>query len=1344
LGLLEIEYMPTIQIQVVSPMAKDVATTIVVPENELVDEVIEAVAVSVGLPNQIREGLLGFRYGLKRIRQHHKPEPIRGDRTLGENDVREGDLLQLEPLPLSLVGRDEYLKGFRKVLESKTTGAQRQRPYVFFVSGDGGTGKTWLVRAFRLVAEHEPPFAGEWQAVKIDWGERRVRVPDLKKDPERISPMAVLEVIAKRIEDDLSGKTSNYNRAKDRAKVLSWQVGQALPREDPEGEFAKLRDLEPDELQMVVRTRGVYRPPPFKGEDPDELLRQVSKFLRTNLGDYQSYDDFTNPDEGLSYALSKDLQDLNDRLILLCLDAYEHIRANMIDYCLLDLIKYSGGHIVWVVSGRQIPYGYEHKLGDDVITEEIQPQLLSDQDIKHYFEQCVPDYPISDDTAFAFHSTTRGLPLAVDLIAKAVFAKSAEQSEVSDKSIIDSELRTIAEIDPPSPPSLDRQKFVKQIVSRFMEHFVDPLDTDTIYLLAMMRSQDDRQLPNEVIAQKVAEGYKKIPRGLVTDWESRYSFIPDGQLDDAMHRFLREYLLESRPNSYIDDLSRLSCGVLRRRLERQEERLDEKSLCERWHRSTWVETSLDLIQFKFWQTEDEDEGWREFGPRFLEALAYDPTADRRWITELLNVASFFQSCSSPDKDALERFGIFSQWDQERNKFVDELMRHKHWLDVPPCPEERLAILDWQKGKGFFKNGNYAQALKCYRRAQAKLRLKEANRLQREFFEDYVDIARALASPRDEVNLDPENVLVAVSRAVELGRAILGSVTASQEEKELVRKMSATAYYTEADLWSQRELYEKAVEPAHQATQLDPTVSDYWDLLGVVCSELRRLEQAIYAFETAKNLDDHSIEPLLNLGRIYYELKQYAKARNAYQDALDINSEEAIAHSGLGDVNFVLGAYQEACEAYQRTVELLPEDADLERARAYANLANARLRLDPSSLKEAAKEYSQACRLDSKWPYPYLQLGKIHVLCEEFDKALEEIAAAVAQDPDNAEAHFWLGIAYHGKGQKLFASNEFSHIHDLFDKSREALAEAVKRKPNEKVFHYYLGEVYYALQSYEKALEACKHTKGLDDRFAPLYFVWGNACYATGKLREAVEAYEQALELSEDWPNLQWSSVHSRLGEIYYIRREFPQSIAACTEALKSEPNDVWSYYRRGLAHYVQNYYLEAIEDFRIAAEKSDLSWLYAGLGAVYLNLQDFSNAENSYQEALRYTEQDQNPSLPVALGAIYLYLEDQEAAERYLRRVIELNESLDASSGPGDRCCAALARLGLGKPPGIDIEVWSNDLISVQAAGGHHFLHEWSSVGWLMLRAKPVPSGDLWDNYLTRLDTILGRGSKIP
>lgn len=114
-----------------------------------------------------------------------------------------------------------------------------------------------------------------------------------------------------------------------------------------------------------------------------------------------------------------------------------------------------------------------------------------------------------------------------------------------------------------------------------------------------------------------------------------------------------------------------------------------------------------------------------------------------------------------------------------------------------------------------------------------------------------------------------------------------------------------------------------------------------------------------------------------------------------------------------------------------------------------------------------------------------QEGKKAIEAQDWNKAIELLSKAVQAEPDNADAHNFLGYAYRKTGK--------------FDASFAQYNEALKLNPNHKNAHEYMGEAYLLTGDLPKAE---RHLAELQKICSPI------PCEEYKELKRAVDAYKK--------------------------------------------------------------------------------------------------------------------------------------------------------------------------------------------------------------------------------------------
>jgi tetratricopeptide (TPR) repeat protein len=126
-----------------------------------------------------------------------------------------------------------------------------------------------------------------------------------------------------------------------------------------------------------------------------------------------------------------------------------------------------------------------------------------------------------------------------------------------------------------------------------------------------------------------------------------------------------------------------------------------------------------------------------------------------------------------------------------------------------------------------------------------------------------------------------------------------------------------------------------------------------------------------------------------------------------------------------------------------------------------------------------------------------------------DEAVEAFRRAVEIDPDFAEAHYRLGLAYN-------ATKKSDEAEKAFRDAVKAYEKLTKRDEKNSDAFYILGLCYEKLGEYDDAVKALKEAVKTspaenDDK----YFELANAHYQLAQYDEAVRALNKALEINPD-------------------------------------------------------------------------------------------------------------------------------------------------------------------------------------------------------------------------------------
>jgi len=139
---------------------------------------------------------------------------------------------------------------------------------------------------------------------------------------------------------------------------------------------------------------------------------------------------------------------------------------------------------------------------------------------------------------------------------------------------------------------------------------------------------------------------------------------------------------------------------------------------------------------------------------------------------------------------------------------------------------------------------------------------------------------------------------------------------------------------------------------------------------------------------------------------------------------------------------------------------------------------------------------------------FLDQGRELYLADQDEKAVTAFQEAIKIDPEFAEAHFRLGLAYDAVGKENEAEESYKKAVEkykkyLTDNSKDAEA------------HYNLGQTYAGLHLYSEAIREYRQATNLKDDDADMFYDLGTAHMKLAQYDEAAAAFSKSLEIDSE-------------------------------------------------------------------------------------------------------------------------------------------------------------------------------------------------------------------------------------
>lgn len=231
--------------------------------------------------------------------------------------------------------------------------------------------------------------------------------------------------------------------------------------------------------------------------------------------------------------------------------------------------------------------------------------------------------------------------------------------------------------------------------------------------------------------------------------------------------------------------------------------------------------------------------------------------------------------------------------------------------------------------------------------------------------------------------------------------------------------------------------QRAIQDLRDAVQKNPNDSAARVRLGEALATAGRLDEAVEQLKVALKIDDKHTGAWLDLGLIAMQEKDPAQAEQYFQKVVELTE----------------GAQY--------------EDVNNRREAALFHLGE--IALAEKRYEDAAGFFKGALRIRKDASDTYYLLAQAYQGLDEGDAALEQLDAALAFDPNYAEAHYLYGVILLDKGDLINAAIHLRKAVDLAPTRKEP-AEALKK----------LGTSSAAVDKGRKALEAGDVTGAIED------------------------------------------------------------------------------------------------------------------------------------------------------------------------------------------------------------------------------------------------------------------------
>ena len=337
----------------------------------------------------------------------------------------------------------------------------------------------------------------------------------------------------------------------------------------------------------------------------------------------------------------------------------------------------------------------------------------------------------------------------------------------------------------------------------------------------------------------------------------------------------------------------------------------------------------------------------------------------------------------------------------------------------------------------------------------------------------------------------------------------------------------------------------------------------------------------------------------------------------------IDATDAGAHNNLGVLYYKKGMYEEAVSVFMRAIELEPRmqvaQRNLEIAYLNSGAADARI----GQLREALR--MRPSDRDARW-----ELGRTLSMLGRHSDAITEFTELLKYHPNDVGTLIQLGLSEKAIGDVDIAQRWFE--------------QALAADPNSSLVYFYLGEIAYHRGLNDHALVKLQHAIELNPQNHEALYLLGFVLGDAGMPEEAREMTRRAMALN---PNL--TRAHANLALTPPKRENYvekSQRDFAREMQMEASEETQLTHYNLGTAFRQKAYYIEAMNEYRVALQRGeDRDLVEQAMAEVHLLRGEAAEALDLYDSIIR--RQPRSPKLwnerGVALHQAGQYLDAQQS-----------------------------------------------------------------------------------------------------
>ena len=389
----------------------------------------------------------------------------------------------------------------------------------------------------------------------------------------------------------------------------------------------------------------------------------------------------------------------------------------------------------------------------------------------------------------------------------------------------------------------------------------------------------------------------------------------------------------------------------------------------------------------------------------------------------------------------------------------------------------------------------------------------------------------------------------------------------------INEQSPWALFYRARSFEERGLNKKALADYRAAIALDGSNSIFHISAANFFQKQKDFNSALNHYDfLLDSVPEKDPSLFRNRGDVHYSLENYSDALNDYTEYISYHENDPIGYYSRG-MTFIQNLQYERAEDDFNTSIQLNLDSSLQLSlkndgiRYYQLGKKALIKRDSAS---ALHYYLSSEKLNPDFQRSYLESGKILLVIDQSDIAIEKFTKATSIQVDYDSAFYYRAIGYRDLGQFDLSDADLARAIDINNTYYEALIEraslnmdlsnyelsknlyqsAINIKPKVDFLYTESAKANLNLGFYDLTIENASKGIKYNKKNFENYFLKGKGYYALGKWKKSLKNFEKSIDY-----NKKFSEGFYEKGRTLFQLKDYKKALKSFKKAsaLKDEP-----------------------------------------------------------------------------------------------------------------------------------------------------------------------------------------------